>query len=50
MEEVQDVVTGDAMLGGIIVLVLLLPALIVFGLVCRLLWHAGSWFKRKDRR
>lgn len=26
------------------------PGIVVFGLVCRLLWHAGSWFKRKDRR
>lgn len=26
-----------------------LPFIIIFLLVVRLLWHAGSWLKRKDR-
>lgn len=34
-------------------LVMLILLLLVFGvpylLVMRILWHAGSWFKRKDR-
>lgn len=30
-------------------LVVLLIVALPFFLFCRLLWHAGSWFKRKDR-
>lgn len=26
-----------------------LPFIIIFLLIVRLLWHAGSWLKRKDR-
>nr|CDL66941.1 unnamed protein product [uncultured bacterium] len=25
------------------------PVIIVFFLICRALWHLGSWLKRKDR-
>lgn len=26
-----------------------LPFIVIFLLVVRILWHAGSWLKRKDR-
>lgn len=26
-----------------------LPFIVIFLLIVRLLWHAGSWLKRKDR-
>lgn len=33
----------------LIVGVPIVVGLVLFLLVCRVLWHAGSWFKRKDR-
>ena len=49
MEEVLDVVESEAIAFLIAFVLIGGPCLIVFGLLCRLLWHAGSWFKRRSR-
>ena len=41
--------TSQSAFALLVFIVLAVLVGIPFILLCRLLWHAGSWFKRKDR-